>query len=113
MFSVCCLKVPKNPDLGADAERVRKEEQGKIDESEHISEEEIAEKEGLLKKVRQIVSFLCLHVRILLYKVLYTLVYLCHSFFFFNIVGREAVSCYKLMSLPFSQPSLLCDSLDL
>ena len=83
MFSVCCLKVPKNPDLGADAERVRKEEQGKIDESEHISEEEIAEKEGLLKKVRQIVSFLCLHVRILLYKVLYTLVYLCHSFFFF------------------------------
>lgn len=45
-------QVPKNPDLGADAERVRKEEQGKIDESEVLTEEELAEKEDLLKEVR-------------------------------------------------------------
>jgi len=43
-------RVPKNPDLGADAERVRKEEQQKIDESEVLNEEEIEEKEDLLKQ---------------------------------------------------------------
>lgn len=46
-------QVPKNPDLGADAERVRKEEQGKIDEAEVLTEEELAEKEDLLKEVSQ------------------------------------------------------------
>jgi hypothetical protein len=44
-------QVPKNPDLGADAERVRKEEQARIDESEQLSEEELKEKEDLLLKV--------------------------------------------------------------
>lgn len=50
----CCgvilLQVPKDPDLGADAERVRKEEQKKIDDAEQLNEEEIAEKEDLLKQ---------------------------------------------------------------
>ena len=45
------FQVPRNPDLGSDAERVRKDEQKKIDESEVLSEEEIAEKEDLLKQV--------------------------------------------------------------
>lgn len=45
------LQVPKNPDLGADADRVRKEEQARIDESEPLTEEEIAEKDELLKEV--------------------------------------------------------------
>ena len=45
------LKVPKNPDLGSDAERVRKEEQGRIDESEELDDAENAEKEELLKQV--------------------------------------------------------------
>lgn len=43
-------RVPKDPDLGADAERVRKEEQRKIDEAEVLSEEEVQEKEELLKQ---------------------------------------------------------------
>ena len=42
-------KVPLNTDLGADAKRIQKEEQRKIDESEELSEEEQAEKEELLK----------------------------------------------------------------
>ena len=105
MFFVCCLQVPKNPDLGADAERVRKEEQGKIDESEQISEEEIAEKEELLKKVRQIVSFLYLHVRVILCKVLYSLVYLCYSFYFFQYCWKrssfmlQANVCFSFQSI--------------
>jgi len=41
-------KVPRNPDLGADASKIQKEEQKKIDESEPLTEEEIAEKEELL-----------------------------------------------------------------
>ncbi|ELT93996.1 hypothetical protein CAPTEDRAFT_18898 [Capitella teleta] len=43
-------RVPKNPDLGSDAERVRKEEQVKIDEAEALNEDELAEKEELLKQ---------------------------------------------------------------
>lgn len=43
--------MPKNTDLGADAERVRKEEQSKIDEAEILTEEELTEKEELLKEV--------------------------------------------------------------
>lgn len=43
-------RVPKNPDLGSDAERVRREEQAKIDESETLDDGEIAEKEDLLKQ---------------------------------------------------------------
>ncbi|XP_071127410.1 SWI/SNF-related matrix-associated actin-dependent regulator of chromatin subfamily A member 5-like [Mytilus edulis] len=43
-------RVPKNPDLGSDAERVRKEEQGKIDNSDVLTEEETAEKEDLLQQ---------------------------------------------------------------
>lgn len=45
------VQVPKDPDLGSDAERVRKEEQKKIDEVEPLTEEELAEKEDLLKSV--------------------------------------------------------------
>jgi len=44
------LQVPKDPDLGTDAERVRKEEQKKIDEAEVLTEEEVQEKEELLKQ---------------------------------------------------------------
>lgn len=43
-------RVPKDPDLGSDAERVRREEQKKIDEAELLTEEEVAEKEELLKQ---------------------------------------------------------------
>lgn len=41
-------KVPKNPDLGADAAKIQREEQKKIDDSEALTEEELAEKEDLL-----------------------------------------------------------------
>lgn len=43
-------KVPRNPDLGSDAGKIQKEEQSKIDESEPLTEEEIAEKEDLLQQ---------------------------------------------------------------
>ena len=43
-------KVPLNPDLGADAKRVQKEEQRKIDEAEELTEDEQLEKEDLLKE---------------------------------------------------------------
>merc|ERR1712183_794839 len=43
-------KVPINPDLGADAKRVQKEEQRKIDEAEELTEDEQLEKEDLLKE---------------------------------------------------------------
>uniref|UniRef100_A0A182ILL8 Uncharacterized protein n=1 Tax=Anopheles atroparvus TaxID=41427 RepID=A0A182ILL8_ANOAO len=41
-------KVPKNPDLGAEANKVQREEQRKIDEAEPLSDEELVEKESLL-----------------------------------------------------------------
>ncbi|XP_065211237.1 chromatin-remodeling complex ATPase chain Iswi [Planococcus citri] len=41
-------KVPKNPELGSDANRAQKEEQRKIDEAEPLTEDEINEKEDLL-----------------------------------------------------------------
>lgn len=44
-------QVFKNFDLGVDVERVRKEEQGKIDEVEVLIEEELVEKEDFLKEV--------------------------------------------------------------
>lgn len=47
-------QVFKNFDLGVDVERVRKEEQGKIDEVEVLIEEELVEKEDFLKEVSQI-----------------------------------------------------------
>lgn len=43
-------RVPRNPDLGSDAERIRKEEQAKIDESEVLNEDELKEKEELLNE---------------------------------------------------------------
>ena len=50
---VCVLfttQVPKDPDLGSDAERVRREEQKKIDDAEMLCEDEVAEKDDLLKQ---------------------------------------------------------------
>ncbi|XP_060580707.1 SWI/SNF-related matrix-associated actin-dependent regulator of chromatin subfamily A member 5-like [Ruditapes philippinarum] len=44
-------RVPKNPELGHDAERVRREEQAKIDEAELLTDEENAEKDDLLKQM--------------------------------------------------------------
>ncbi|EEB20390.1 helicase, putative [Pediculus humanus corporis] len=41
-------KVPKNPELGSDANKVQREEQRKIDDAEPLSDEEVAEKEKLL-----------------------------------------------------------------
>ncbi|XP_059485760.1 chromatin-remodeling complex ATPase chain Iswi [Neocloeon triangulifer] len=41
-------KVPKNPELGSDANRVQKEEQRKIDDAEPLSDDEQTEKERLL-----------------------------------------------------------------
>lgn len=43
-------KVPKNPEYGADAERIRREEQKRIDEASSLTEEELLEKEELLKQ---------------------------------------------------------------
>ncbi|XP_025201140.1 chromatin-remodeling complex ATPase chain Iswi [Melanaphis sacchari] len=43
-------KVPKNSELGADAAKIQKEEQRKIDEAQPLTEEEQAEKEVLLTK---------------------------------------------------------------
>ena len=42
--------MPKDPDLGSDAERVRREEQKKIDDADMLSEEEMSEKDELLKQ---------------------------------------------------------------
>ena len=54
-FTLCInsyiAQVPKNPEFGADADRIRKEEQAKIDESSQLDEEELAEKDSLLKEV--------------------------------------------------------------
>lgn len=44
-------QVPKNSELGADAAKIQKEEQKKIDEAQPLTEEEQAEKEVLLTKV--------------------------------------------------------------
>lgn len=43
-------KVPKNLDLGSDAAKIQREEQRRIDESEPLTEDEIAEKEDLLQQ---------------------------------------------------------------
>lgn len=43
-------RVPKNPELGHDAEKIRREEQSKIDEAELLTEDENAEKDELLKQ---------------------------------------------------------------
>ena len=44
--------------MGPDAERVRKEEQKKIDESDELTEEELAEKTELLKQVKMHASYI-------------------------------------------------------
>lgn len=51
-------QVPKNPDLGADAAKIQKEEQKKIDEAQPLGEEELVEKDVLLTKVNIIVLFI-------------------------------------------------------
>lgn len=43
-------KVPKNPEFGPDADRIRKEEQAKIDQSDVLNENQLVEKEDLLKE---------------------------------------------------------------
>ena len=43
-------KVPKNPELGSEANKVQREEQRRIDESEPLTEDEIAEKDSLLQE---------------------------------------------------------------
>ncbi|CAL8083605.1 unnamed protein product [Orchesella dallaii] len=43
-------KVPRNPDLGADAAKIQKEEQKKIDDAHPLSEEEQIERDTLLTK---------------------------------------------------------------
>merc|ERR1719447_1636429 len=44
------FKVPLNPDLGADAKKIQKEEQKKIDDAEELTEEEQKEKDDLLRE---------------------------------------------------------------
>jgi SWI/SNF-related matrix-associated actin-dependent regulator of chromatin subfamily A member 5 len=44
-------KVPRNSELGADAAKIQREEQRKIDEAEPLAEEEQAEKDALLTQV--------------------------------------------------------------
>ena len=43
--------MPKNTDLGADADRVRREEQGRVDSADQLTEGELSEKESLLRQV--------------------------------------------------------------
>ncbi|ESN98569.1 hypothetical protein HELRODRAFT_101736 [Helobdella robusta] len=43
-------RVPKDPDHGADAEKIRREEQKKIDDAEPLTDEEIALKDELLRQ---------------------------------------------------------------
>ena len=47
-------RVPKNVDVTSDADKIRKEEQKKIDDAEQLNDEELAEKESLLKQVGQL-----------------------------------------------------------
>ena len=42
--------MPLNPDLGADAKKIQKEEQKKIDDAEELTEEEQKEKDDLLRE---------------------------------------------------------------
>ncbi|ESO93825.1 hypothetical protein LOTGIDRAFT_182249 [Lottia gigantea] len=42
-------RVPRNPELGSDAGKIQMEEQQRIDDAEPLNEEELAEKEELLK----------------------------------------------------------------
>ena len=44
------FKVPLNLDLGADAKKIQREDQKKIDEAEELTEEEQKEKEELLRE---------------------------------------------------------------
>lgn len=44
-------KVPRNPELGADAPKIQREEQKKIDEASPLSDEEQTERDSLLNKV--------------------------------------------------------------
>lgn len=44
-------KVPKNPELGSDANKMQREEQRKIDDAEPLTDEEVVEKEKLLTQV--------------------------------------------------------------
>lgn len=44
-------KVPRNSELGAEAAKVQREEQRKIDEAEQLADDEQAEKESLLTQV--------------------------------------------------------------
>jgi len=44
-------QVPRNPELGADAAKIQKEEQKKIDDASPLSEEEQLERDTLLNKV--------------------------------------------------------------
>ena len=60
-LGILSVQVPKNPDLGSDADRVRKEEQARIDEAEQLSEEELAEKEDLLREVGRVVVDVAQH----------------------------------------------------
>jgi len=48
--STVTYKVPKNPEFGADSARIQKEEQKKIDEAEPVTEEELEERDDLLKQ---------------------------------------------------------------
>lgn len=47
---VVSYKVPLNPDLGADAKKIQKEEQKRVDEAEELTEDEIEEKDELLNQ---------------------------------------------------------------
>ncbi len=51
------FQVPKNPDLGSNAERTRKDEQQLIDDSEPLDEDELFEKEELLQQVKTIYMY--------------------------------------------------------
>lgn len=62
-------KVPRNSELGAEAAKVQREEQRKIDEAEPLADEEQSEKESLLTQVlRKFYScFRVLHVFLLFF----------------------------------------------
>lgn len=90
------LQVPRNPDLGSDAERVRKEEQKKIDDAEPLNDEELAEKEELLKQVCLDLDELLSTEGVLFYTKTMHLCEACSLVFFNQNYKEKFISCSLL-----------------
>lgn len=82
-------QVFKNFDLGVDVERVRKEEQGKIDEVEVLIEEELVEKEDFLKEVSQIQNWKFVVVEKIGLVSVYYYCYIIYMYFMLFVLNRD------------------------